>query len=193
MPSVQTTSGATAFVKFTSDTTIHRTGYAASCPNGGSPRGFCCNNFSGVPSVIDGSCTSCTGDQPADCAEATCAAGYSGYHRGVCCNNFQGVTSVVDGSCAACDGGSVEDCSAATCAAGFSTFIGTGGIASGGGSTNTGAGVCSRIQCDYSSWDAMQANGWTQVGLGVAYCNRNAISLFFDFSIENEERLENRP
>ena len=80
----------------------------------------CCSDFSGVPSVIDGSCTSCTGDQTTECTAAMCAAGHvpgsfaSG--SGVCapCNDFASETSV--DSCTACIGTEVADCTAAACA-----------------------------------------------------------------------------
>jgi hypothetical protein len=43
-----------------------------------------CHDFSSVASVETGSCSSCTGPEAADCAEASCAAGFSSYSGGSC-------------------------------------------------------------------------------------------------------------
>ena len=45
---------------------------------------MCCYDFSSVASVETGSCSSCTGPEAADCAEASCAAGFSSYGGGSC-------------------------------------------------------------------------------------------------------------
>lgn len=73
--------------------------------------------------------------------------------------------SVITGSCSACSGSGQEDCRIATCAPGYSTFQGTAGTACGRGTSST---VCEPInRNDYSSWEAMQAAGWTHSDLIV--------------------------
>eukprot|EP01045_Picozoa_sp_COSAG04_P006799 COSAG04_NODE_341_length_16294_cov_8.682618_14_plen_2365_part_00 len=47
-----------------------------------------CNSFATVASVLDNTCTACTGPQPAKCSAATCASGHHSYANGSCCEDF---------------------------------------------------------------------------------------------------------
>ena len=40
--------------------------------------------MTGESSVVDNSCTSCTGDTLSECTSATCESGYVGFEDGVC-------------------------------------------------------------------------------------------------------------
>eukprot|EP01043_Picozoa_sp_COSAG02_P018211 COSAG02_NODE_844_length_16583_cov_116.650267_7_plen_1394_part_00 len=82
-----------------------------------------CANFRDVPSVVDNSCTECTGREPHECLAASCAPGYVNYQQGgFCCNGHEIEESVVTGSCTQCTSSAADECTDATCATGFGAF-----------------------------------------------------------------------
>ena len=121
-----------------------------------------CHDFAAVASVETGSCTSCAGSRAADCAEATCVAGFAAYSGGVCrpCHDFADVDSVVTGSGSSCTGLRADhctglqpaDCVSATCAAGF---------------TGYSSGTCSACH-DFASVASVETGSCTScTGIGV--------------------------
>jgi hypothetical protein len=47
-----------------------------------------CNDMTGVASVLDNSCTACSGTTAADCSSATCATGYATYDGAGSCTGI---------------------------------------------------------------------------------------------------------
>lgn len=58
--------------------------------------------MAGVDSIVNGSCVSCSGDQPADCTSATCESGHSSFEAGECARDIDcaGVWSTCGAACA---------------------------------------------------------------------------------------------
>eukprot|EP01043_Picozoa_sp_COSAG02_P036680 COSAG02_NODE_2703_length_8201_cov_9.957294_4_plen_1333_part_00 len=82
-----------------------------------------CATFRDVPSVVDNSCTRCTGREPHECLAASCAPGYVSYQQGgFCCNDLEIEDTVVTGSCTQCTSSAADECTDATCASGFGAF-----------------------------------------------------------------------
>ena len=81
-----------------------------------------CATFRDTPSVVDDSCTQCTGSHHSECHAATCDRGYVNYQGGHCCHDMANVSSVVTGSCTECTGSAPTECTSATCVGGFGPF-----------------------------------------------------------------------
>ena len=92
-------------------------------------QGVCCADAL-HPSVVDGSCTVCVGDQPEDCLHATCEEGFIPNSLGrvtagecVSCAtiDLSAWPQVLNGSCTSCTSSFIDlsDCTSYSCAAGY--------------------------------------------------------------------------
>jgi hypothetical protein len=59
----------------------------------------CCHSFATEPSVMDNSCTTCTGHEPSNCSIAICAAGYASFSNGTCCRAQLEERALSSGEC----------------------------------------------------------------------------------------------